>query len=486
MGQLPRPADHRHRSTTSRLEQDLAGSPSATTPGACTSTSASAAPIARSPSATGCASCCRRCSPLSGELALPRRPRHRPALGPQRDLHPHLPALRRPRALWRLGALRGLRRPPARERDSIVESTQLWWSVRPHHSFGTVEVRICDAQSRGDESLELAALIAACVAQAAIDHDERGYAGPSRWRQRDRGEPVAGDPLRHGRRADRLPRRREVESDASGARGSLEWTEPGAAGARDRGGDAGATTAPSGRARRSPEGAPIEEIYREPSRRPRTYAPEGAVSGDEAQQSDDEGGAAWPKPRSRPESGRARVAQRGGAARASSRRRSARSAVEDVLLQSVVSILNLTARRIAKEDERDLEQAQVGIDAVRALIDLLEPEEPGRSFATRSPSCRCCTRSTPGVRRPARRGIGGRRGGAAPERGPSGRAGGRRGARASGRRPGSVDIAPPQTALLQAAVEHANAEGDHLTDFLTDYGVVVALVCAAAAWSTAR
>ena len=30
---------------------------------------------------------------------------------------------------------------------SIVEFTQLWWSVRPHHSFGTVEVRICDAQS---------------------------------------------------------------------------------------------------------------------------------------------------------------------------------------------------------------------------------------------------------------------------------------------------------------------------------------------------
>ncbi|HUO70873.1 MAG TPA: YbdK family carboxylate-amine ligase, partial [Solirubrobacteraceae bacterium] len=30
--------------------------------------------------------------------------------------------------------------------NSIVESTQLWWSVRPHHSFGTVEVRICDAQ----------------------------------------------------------------------------------------------------------------------------------------------------------------------------------------------------------------------------------------------------------------------------------------------------------------------------------------------------
>jgi hypothetical protein len=48
--------------------------------------------------------------------------------------------------------------------------------------------------------------------------------------------------------------------------------------------------------------------------------------------------------------------------------------VQDVLLQSVVSLINLTSRRIAKEDERDLEQARVGIDAVRALTDLLDPE----------------------------------------------------------------------------------------------------------------
>ena len=54
---------------------------------------------------------------------------------------------------------------------SIVEATQLWWSVRPHHSFGTVEVRICDAQSRAEDSSALAALIVACVAQAAADHD---------------------------------------------------------------------------------------------------------------------------------------------------------------------------------------------------------------------------------------------------------------------------------------------------------------------------
>ena len=54
---------------------------------------------------------------------------------------------------------------------SIVEYTQVWWSIRPHFTFGTVEVRICDAQSTAGESEGLAALIVACVAQAARDID---------------------------------------------------------------------------------------------------------------------------------------------------------------------------------------------------------------------------------------------------------------------------------------------------------------------------
>ena len=54
----------------------------------------------------------------------------------------------------------------------IQEHTQLWWSVRPHHRFGTVEVRICDAQTSVDASTAVAALIVACVAQAALDHDD--------------------------------------------------------------------------------------------------------------------------------------------------------------------------------------------------------------------------------------------------------------------------------------------------------------------------
>jgi glutamate---cysteine ligase / carboxylate-amine ligase len=65
-----------------------------------------------------------------------------------------------------------------RRTNSVVESTQLWWSVRPHHSFGTVEVRICDAQTRGEDATALAGLIVACVAQTAIDLDEGVAAAP--------------------------------------------------------------------------------------------------------------------------------------------------------------------------------------------------------------------------------------------------------------------------------------------------------------------
>jgi glutamate---cysteine ligase / carboxylate-amine ligase len=55
---------------------------------------------------------------------------------------------------------------------SIVEFTQVWWSVRPHFSFGTVEVRICDAQADAGESEALAALMVAVIGQALRDVDE--------------------------------------------------------------------------------------------------------------------------------------------------------------------------------------------------------------------------------------------------------------------------------------------------------------------------
>ena len=54
--------------------------------------------------------------------------------------------------------------------------------------------------------------------------------------------------------------------------------------------------------------------------------------------------------------------------------------VEDLLTQTVASVLNLSARRIVKEDEVDLEQARIGIEAVRAIVDLL-PAEVGQAIA---------------------------------------------------------------------------------------------------------
>lgn len=48
--------------------------------------------------------------------------------------------------------------------------------------------------------------------------------------------------------------------------------------------------------------------------------------------------------------------------------------VEDLLAQTVASVINLTARRLLKEDEIDLGQARIGIEAVRSLVTLLPDE----------------------------------------------------------------------------------------------------------------
>jgi glutamate---cysteine ligase / carboxylate-amine ligase len=56
--------------------------------------------------------------------------------------------------------------------QSIDEHTQLWWSVRPHLAFPTVEVRICDAQPDLEQSRSLAALIHSLGARFARALDE--------------------------------------------------------------------------------------------------------------------------------------------------------------------------------------------------------------------------------------------------------------------------------------------------------------------------
>jgi hypothetical protein len=49
--------------------------------------------------------------------------------------------------------------------------------------------------------------------------------------------------------------------------------------------------------------------------------------------------------------------------------------VTDVLLQTVVTLVNLSGRRLTVEDEKDLEQARLGIDAVRALLPLCPQDQ---------------------------------------------------------------------------------------------------------------
>jgi carboxylate-amine ligase len=67
------------------------------------------------------------------------------------------------------------------ETGSITETTQLWWSVRPHFAFPTIEIRIADGQPELAEAHALAAFATSIAARVARAHDE--------------GEPV--DPLPH-------------------------------------------------------------------------------------------------------------------------------------------------------------------------------------------------------------------------------------------------------------------------------------------------
>jgi carboxylate-amine ligase len=55
---------------------------------------------------------------------------------------------------------------------SMPDPTFLWWDTRPQPRFGTVEVRIMDAQTRIEDTAALAALIQ-CIAKLEV---ERGYA----------------------------------------------------------------------------------------------------------------------------------------------------------------------------------------------------------------------------------------------------------------------------------------------------------------------
>ena len=110
------------------------------------------------------------------------------------------------------------------EMNSIEEHTQLWWSVRPHHDFGTVEFRICDAQTRAEDSTALAGLIVACIAQAALDYDDGTLPEPVQGRYIEENMWRA---IRHGMEGRMIDFDRREEFDARAIPDRLlTWTAP--------------------------------------------------------------------------------------------------------------------------------------------------------------------------------------------------------------------------------------------------------------------
>ena len=158
----------------------------------------------------------------------------------------------------------------------VVESTQLWWSVRPHHAFGTVELRICDAQTRGDEAFALAAMITACIAQSALDHDEGRLPPPARHREI---EENLWQAIRHGLDGTQIDfERREVIETRAALDRLTEWATPAADALGldlelpDRNGAARMRA-------RLEDGLPLADVYREAvGETAATYPPERVSS----------------------------------------------------------------------------------------------------------------------------------------------------------------------------------------------------------------
>lgn len=52
---------------------------------------------------------------------------------------------------------------------------EIWWDIRPHHNFGTVEVRVCDMPGNLDDVLSLAALVQSLVKALSDEIDNGAY-----------------------------------------------------------------------------------------------------------------------------------------------------------------------------------------------------------------------------------------------------------------------------------------------------------------------
>ena len=59
--------------------------------------------------------------------------------------------------------------------NAIESVCEIWWDVRPHHNFGTVEVRVCDMPGNLQDTLAITALIQCLVKALSDDIDQGAY-----------------------------------------------------------------------------------------------------------------------------------------------------------------------------------------------------------------------------------------------------------------------------------------------------------------------
>jgi glutamate---cysteine ligase / carboxylate-amine ligase len=152
------------------------------------------------------------------------------------------------------------------ETGSIDEHTQMWWSVRPHLAFPTIEVRISDAQPDLDEARSLAALTYALAARLARAYDEGEEIPdrPHRWMEENLWRAT-----RYGLAGELIDLATFEVRPARAALGRLiEWMLPIA----EELGCASSLSVPESNAAerqiaRHAEGATLEEIYAEQVRR---------------------------------------------------------------------------------------------------------------------------------------------------------------------------------------------------------------------------
>jgi carboxylate-amine ligase len=77
----------------------------------------------------------------------------------------------------------------------MEDYTYLWYDVRPHPKLGTVEIRACDAQTRVEHTLGLAALIQAMVKELCEHYESGRHLGEYPWQMLDENRWLAA---RHG------------------------------------------------------------------------------------------------------------------------------------------------------------------------------------------------------------------------------------------------------------------------------------------------